>query len=74
MLTTNLLTETLAIVLKFCGQNQIEFCIKTKGDKNSVDIITDPIKQFVITIVDDKDENLINLIENKFEELQEFFK
>jgi len=74
MLTSNVLTEKLATILMFCGQNDVQLSIKTKGNINKVEIITEPIKEFIITIVDDKDETLFKLICDKFEELKQLFK
>lgn len=69
----NTTVELLTRIMMFCGQQGVELQIKNNGDKNSFEIIYEPVKQFIITIVDNTDENIPNQLSEKFMELQQLF-
>ncbi len=69
-----LLSETLIKMLSFCSENKIIFNVTKEGEKNQVTFTSNPRNEVNVVISDYKDENLGELLTNKFSELKEFFK
>lgn len=66
------MVEQINELVKICGKNNIEFILSKEGESNTAEFFKNE-KKFELNIPDSEDKGLLNLLENKLEELKKFF-
>jgi hypothetical protein len=61
-------------ILKYCFTNKIIYEYNTNGEMNECHYVVEDDKlKFIVTIVNEKDKNLKNMLNNGFDKLKNFF-
>ena len=69
----NSISNKINDILILCSKHNMEFIYQKEGDENFIEYSIEPQKKIIINLPNKEDENLEEILDLKFKELNQFF-